>query len=862
MRGARFGAIGRNSFSQRACEKEDAPEPAKFIATMPDVIWNPLIRQQREADTLFLFDADEQSRILPGKGGFIQPDRARSGTPPWGDSVQIVPGKFRAGIASLRTPYYGSVWMPGDGLLPADEWTIEFWLKRTTGYPSYPDMVPVEWVMGDRGSLTFTMSPGSIGLAYAHYQTPDALPFETRIDANLDVALWANGAWVSIAATLKKGTLTLFANGASAASAGGVPLARIHGSQAIGDGLRLVGSHNNSMPGIYVSDLRVSRFARVPNQSVRVPDAPTLTVQNTPTGKTVNYDLLGTLHGVYPYIEPLVRDSLRVIRTDKLINCTPIVAGAPDAAHPTPGASGLFSYDWQVVDRTIDTFVRLHATPYLSIDSTPSLLGGSTPPFSGADLTSGRSYAASYNPQVPTDFDAFAAIVYDLVYHCIVEKNYTIPYWGFWNEPNEGFWQGTRSQFFDLYARCVRAVKRVSPTLKVGGPEVTFVPNGMDWVENFLEYCGTNQVPVDFVSAHFYSGDLGDFTYLPAHVAHYAQNHGLPNVPEVINGECHWQIANIPFYGLAPWRNEQYFLNDWHAAWVASALVEQQASGIRYYIYAGPEATLNTNNFSGLVDEDHSWANNNVFRLWAKMRPILLNADFAGSGDMHTVSSRASAGGDDLSVFVSRLRYAPDAEVPLLVQTPAPFYRYARIRHFVIDDAHSNYFNAGPNHAELEPPETLWASTTGTVSISLRARSVHLLAFDLDGFVPDNVTSSVQIVRGGLRYDRPTRRYFQSVTLTNRGSVPLTAPPSNGPPLLSLALGGLGAGVVLENATGNTGTPLAGVVSVGTPYLDVPLPSGGLAPGASVSAVLQFSGTNTSGINFTAAIFAGPGKRT
>ena len=122
---------------------------------MPDVFWNPLIRQEREPDTLFLFDADVQSRVLPGKGGFIQPDAGQAGTTPWGNSVQIVPGKFRAGIASLRVPYYGSVWMPGDGLLPIGEWTIEFWVRRGAGYGGYPNMVPVEWVFGDRGNLTF-----------------------------------------------------------------------------------------------------------------------------------------------------------------------------------------------------------------------------------------------------------------------------------------------------------------------------------------------------------------------------------------------------------------------------------------------------------------------------------------------------------------------------------------------------------------------------------------------------------------------------------------------------------------------------------------------------------------------------------
>ena len=225
-------------------------------------------------------------------------------------------------------------------------------------------------------------SPGSVALEYRHFQTPDGQPVEVHIEAAFDEANWASDAWVSLASTLKNGTLTLFANGVSVAQASGIVSARIHGSQATGDGLHLVGSNNYSMPGLQVSDLRVSRFARVPNQVISLPDAPKLTIGAAPTGKTINYDLLGGLHtlGDAP-TEALTRDSLRVFRTDKLINATPIVAGSPDASHPTPGASGLFSYDWQVVDRTLDYYTRLNATPYISLDSTPQILGGGSPRF-------------------------------------------------------------------------------------------------------------------------------------------------------------------------------------------------------------------------------------------------------------------------------------------------------------------------------------------------------------------------------------------------------------------------------------------------------------------------------------------------
>ena len=53
-------------------------------------------------------------------------------------------------------------------------------------------------------------------------------------------------------------------------------------------------------------------------------------------------------------------------------------------------------------------------------------------------------------------------------------------YFEVWNEPNlyNGFFHGTRSDYFELYRVSANAVKRVSPRLKVGGPATSnFIPD-------------------------------------------------------------------------------------------------------------------------------------------------------------------------------------------------------------------------------------------------------------------------------------------------------------------------------------------------------------------------------------------------
>jgi xylan 1,4-beta-xylosidase len=78
-------------------------------------------------------------------------------------------------------------------------------------------------------------------------------------------------------------------------------------------------------------------------------------------------------------------------------------------------------------------------------------------------------------------------------------------YFEVWNEPNIDFWNGIPRDrsYFDLYAHTARALKAVSPKLRVGGPATAAAA----WVSDFLKFTSENHVPVDFVSTHGYADD-------------------------------------------------------------------------------------------------------------------------------------------------------------------------------------------------------------------------------------------------------------------------------------------------------------------------------------------------------------------
>ncbi len=88
--------------------------------------------------------------------------------------------------------------------------------------------------------------------------------------------------------------------------------------------------------------------------------------------------------------------------------------------------------DWTIVDRTFDYYKKLGVMPYISIDSTPEILGGKTPPFGEDKLKNpeAKSGWSGFTPEVPNDMAAFGQLVRDLVHHVVKERDDNVPYWG------------------------------------------------------------------------------------------------------------------------------------------------------------------------------------------------------------------------------------------------------------------------------------------------------------------------------------------------------------------------------------------------------------------------------------------------
>ncbi len=116
-------------------------------------------------------------------------------------------------------------------------------------------------------------------------------------------------------------------------------------------------------------------------------------------------------------------------------------------------------------------------------------------------------------------------------------------YFEVWNEPNIDFWGGDPKQatYWELYDHTARAVKAVSPRLRIGGPATAQAA----WADAFIQHCAANHVPVDFVSTSCLWQRSGKRRFRDGR-EYSSRQDGLPRREKSSrpdHGLCHAQVA-------------------------------------------------------------------------------------------------------------------------------------------------------------------------------------------------------------------------------------------------------------------------------------------------------------------------------
>ena len=163
-------------------------------------------------------------------------------------------------------------------------------------------------------------------------------------------------------------------------------------------------------------------------------------------------------------------------------------------------ANGHAVYDFSYVDQIYDGLLANGVKPFVELSFMPKKLT--------SDPNALHAFWYKQNVAPPKDYAKWDALIEQFARHLVDrygEDEVAKWYFEVWNEPNIDFWAGDPKEvtYFQLYDHTVRALKKVSAKLRVGGPSTAQAA----WVDRMIAHATAENVPLDFVSTHVYGND-------------------------------------------------------------------------------------------------------------------------------------------------------------------------------------------------------------------------------------------------------------------------------------------------------------------------------------------------------------------
>jgi xylan 1,4-beta-xylosidase len=215
-------------------------------------------------------------------------------------------------------------------------------------------------------------------------------------------------------------------------------------------------------------------------------------------------------------------------------------------------------FNFSYVDQIYDGLLAQGVRPFVELSFMPRKL---------AAREAIHPFWYKQNVAPPKDYTKWDLLIHAFAQHLVERYGVDeVAQWYFevWNEPNIDFWAGEPKQatYFELYDHTARALKAVSPRLRVGGPATS----SAHWVPEFITHVSREHVPADFVSSHGYADDtvedmFGTHEQIP-------MRDRLCRAIEKVHGEIEasplpslplfWTEWNVPSYGDLNARDNWY----------------------------------------------------------------------------------------------------------------------------------------------------------------------------------------------------------------------------------------------------------------------------------------------------------------
>ena len=253
----------------------------------------------------------------------------------------------------------------------------------------------------------------------------------------------------------------------------------------------------------------------------------------------------------------------------------------------TRDSQGRPDYNFTYIDQIYDGLLQQGVRPFVELSFMP-------PDMARRQQSMGFWYDPIVAP--PKEWQLWTALIRHLARHLV--ERYGIDevsqwYFEVWNEPNGSFWGGDphETTYFHLYDLTARALKAVSPRLRVGGPATAQAA----WVPAFIHYCASRHVPVDFVSTHVYGDDTADNVF-GSHEMISRRDMVIRAVQKV-----HRQVEASPMRGLP------IIFSEFNATYTGTEVDVTDSP------YIGPWLANTIRACDGLVDSLSYWTFSDVF---------------------------------------------------------------------------------------------------------------------------------------------------------------------------------------------------------------------------------------------------------
>jgi xylan 1,4-beta-xylosidase len=324
-------------------------------------------------------------------------------------------------------------------------------------------------------------------------------------------------------------------------------------------------------------------------------------------------------------------------------------------------SGGTVTYNWANIDSIFDFLLSINVRPSVELSFMP------------------RALQSNGVTSKPNDFNAWRDLIREMVLHCIDrwgEEEVTSWYWEVWNEYDySGFWNGSKQDYYQLYAKAAEGAKAANPDIKIGGPVTTGSPP----LQDFIDYCTTSNVPLDLIANHCYGSAPGSSTD-PVSVRNdnrsrsdvikssgkqlYSLNteynstwsgQGGNNDPNVMSMDSH---INAPFVVksqkliIDDYLSGQYLLPDVLSYWAISDVFDESGANKGSWIamnnYRPFGAVFGLVNYQGIRK-----ATFNAFKMLHMMGDTLVSLS-GGSGESDGVDGFAtiSADGSEVAVII------------------------------------------------------------------------------------------------------------------------------------------------------------------------------------------------------------------